>query len=78
MTTIKFPPLPHPVNFSDIQIPGNDEFNRAHAVWGYTEDQLRARDLEVARVVLKDAIARVEAASHMLDVLCALEVGHHD
>jgi hypothetical protein len=31
-----------PVNFSDVQIPGDDDFNRKHAVWGYTADQMRA------------------------------------
>jgi len=35
-------PLPEPVNFSDVWLPGKDEFNRQHAVWGYTADQLRA------------------------------------
>lgn len=34
--------LPPPVNFSDVQLPGNDAFNAAHAVWGYTADQMRA------------------------------------
>ena len=35
-------PLPEPVNFSDVQLPGNNEFNQKFAVWGYTADQLRA------------------------------------
>lgn len=35
-------PLPEPVNFSDVWLPGKDEFNRQHAVWGHTADQLRA------------------------------------
>lgn len=52
MTKIPLPPLPEPVNFSDVQIEGDTEFNEQYKVPGYTANQLRARDLEVARVVL--------------------------
>ncbi len=72
MTAIILPPLP-------------DEF-LMHPTQGecYTADQLRARDLEVARVVLEGAarwyndIGREECRSDVAHYLRNLEVGHHD
>jgi hypothetical protein len=66
MTTITLPPLPE-----------RETDGLRH--W-YTADQLRARDLEVARVVLDAAIsrARIYGGINTSEALRALEVKHHE
>jgi hypothetical protein len=70
--TITLPPLPEPVYTFDED--GNKVFYEKAAL-------VRARDLEVARLVLEGAIgacchlAQADAVSHLLR---ALEVQHHE
>jgi hypothetical protein len=75
MTTITLPPLPEPFPAGYI----------AQTEYFYTADQLRARDLEVARLVLEGAAQFFrendsllfwgsQAASHINDI----EVKHHE
>ena len=56
-------PLPEPVNFSDVWLPGKDEFNRQHAVWGHTADQLRAYG-EAVRAEERERIRTAIMAQH--------------
>jgi len=56
-------PLPEPVNFSDVWLPGKDEFNRQHAVWGHTADQLRAYG-EAVRAEERECLRVMIAALH--------------
>lgn len=59
MSTIKLPPLPAPLR---ARI-----FDGMASV--YSPDQLRARDLEVARVALEAAAQRLEAQAANIDKL---------
>ena len=56
-------PLPEPVNFSDVWLSGKDEFNRQHAVWGHTADQLRAYG-EAVRAEERECLRVMIAALH--------------
>jgi hypothetical protein len=69
--SITLPPLPHPVMNAML---GDD--------WAdlFTADQLRARDIEVARLVLEAAADWCKGRGHLVtaDVLRSLEVRHHE
>ena len=58
-------PLPEPMNFSDVQIEGNDKFNAKWAVYGFTADQMRAyAAAAVARE--REKIAAMIAPEHLV------------
>ena len=62
--SITLPPLPEPSGYDDR----------------HTEAQLRARDLEIARLVLEAAADWCKGRGHLVtaDVLRSLEVRHHE
>ena len=64
------------MNFSDVWLPGKDEFNRQHAVWGHTADQLRAYGEAVRaeeRAAILDIAMRRSLLSDNLDQLRGYE-----
>jgi hypothetical protein len=74
MTTITLPPLP------DWDCPPGFEPAFPEDYLGYTRAQLRARDLEVARLVLEGAAQALRNKQYMnaVDYVRALGVKHHE
>ncbi len=79
MTTITLPPLPKK---STLYYKEGLKHGEASHAYGYTADQLRARDLEVARLVLKGAAKQVRDSGvcpfAIADGIAATEVKHHE
>lgn len=67
--------LPAPVNFSDVQIPGNDEFNKRHAVWGHTTEQVTALSCDYEAVIdslQAELDARLERLQYQVKITAQL------
>jgi hypothetical protein len=71
-------PLPEPVNFSDVWLPGKDEFNRQHAVWGHTADQLHARDAQWRAIVAAEVAKERERIRTAIMAQHAAAKGQHN